>query len=205
MAVRDEIIHSNPFDLVVFRRVKVERVFLTEKELKKLIKYYDMQMFSNTLHRTLRHFLFMCLTGLRISDFMRIRKDNVQENALKFVPYKTRVKKPVQITVPLVEKAKQLIRDENSLFPEVFVTIPEQKYNDQLKDIADMAGINKEITNHSARHTFATLFLEKTNDVATLQKILGHSNIRETMVYVHISTKKITAQMQCFDRLLELQ
>jgi site-specific recombinase XerD len=85
----------------------------------------------------------------------------------------------------------------------LFGTITEQKMNEYLKKIMDFAAIDKPITNHSARHTFATMFLDKTNDVATLQKLLGHTNIRETMVYVHISTKKITEQMGNFGRLLE--
>jgi len=76
--------------------------------------------------------------------------------------------------------------------------------NDQLKEIATATGIHKEITNHSARHTFATNFIELTSDVATLQRLLGHSNIRETMLYVHVSTGKINKQMQNFDELLGL-
>ena len=56
-----------------------------------------------------------------------------------------------------------------------------------------------DISFHSARHTFATLFLEKLNDVAVLQQLLGHSNIRQTMEYVHVSEKKKIEQMKIFD------
>lgn len=204
IARREEIINSNPFDSIIFRRVTPNRVYLSELEFKKLIEYYDKKTYSTRLHRTLRHFLFMCLTGIRISDFIRLTKDNVHENALKFVPHKTNSKKRTEITVPLIDKARELINDENSIYPELFVTIAEQKMNLALKEITDQAAIEKKITNHSARHTFATLFLEKTSDVATLQLILGHSNIKETMVYVHLSTRKITEQMGNFDRLLSL-
>jgi len=95
-----------------------------------------------------------------------------------------------------------LIHDEGATGEFLFQTISEQKMNEQLKDIAKLLPVKKEITNHSARHTFATLFLEKTSDVASLQKLLGHSNIRETMIYVHIGNSKLNTQMLNFDKLL---
>jgi site-specific recombinase XerD len=185
--------------------VEPQRIYLTEAELKALFELYDSETIPGHLHRTLRHFLFMCLTGIRISDFLRLKHENIQENVLKFVPHKTNVRKRRELHVPLIVKALDLIDDEDSRTCFVFNAISEQKMNVQLKDIAPLAEINKDITNHSARHTFATLFLEKTSDVATLQKLLGHSNIRETMIYVHIGTAKINNQMASFDKLLELQ
>lgn len=203
IAVQEKIIDQNPFVFIANRRVNTERVFLIEKELIKLTNLYDKKRLTETLHRTLRHFLFMCFTGVRISDFVRLKKENLEYNVLKFIPYKTRTKKPISIHVPLIAKARQLIADENSQLPELFDTISEQKYNDQIKEIMNKVGIKKAVTNHSARHTFATMFLEKTNDVATLQKILGHTDIKDTMIYVHISTKKITEQMEFFDQKME--
>jgi integrase/recombinase XerD len=202
IALREEIISVNPLDLIQLKRIDVQRVFLTETELKKLAELYEKQEIADNLLRTLRHFLFMCLTGIRISDFIRMKKDNCQENTLKFIPHKTNSKKQVELHIPLIEKAKRLIREENSESGFLFNAISEQKMNSQLKDISELAGIKKEISNHSARHTFATLFLDKTSDVATLQKLLGHSNISETMTYVHISTKKVDSQMLSFGALL---
>jgi site-specific recombinase XerD len=174
--------------------------------LKKLVGLYDGDILPGHLQRTLRHFLFMCLTGIRISDFLRLKHDHIQDNALKFTPHKTRAKKRGELHIPLVAKARKLIQDEGTAGGLIFQSISEQKMNDQLKDISRrVEGLKKEITNHSARHTFATLFIAKTKDVATLQRILGHSNIRETMMYVHIDTKLITDQMGNFDRLLELE
>ena len=202
LAQREGIIFTNPFDNYVKRRTEPNRVYLNEQELKKLIEIYEKNQFYDTLHRSLRHFLFMCFTGLRISDFMKLKPENVHDDNIKFVPWKTRVKKAAEITVPLIEKAKKLITDEKPKSGFLFDTITEQNLNEQLKIIAIKAEIDKTITNHTARHTFASLFLDKTNDVATLQRILGHSNIKETMIYVHISTKKISEQMGEFGRLL---
>ena len=205
IAKREEIITANPFDNIQFNRISTQRAYLTENELKSLIELYNGQTIPENLHQTLRHFLFMCFTGIRISDFLRLKFENVQENVLKFIPHKTNSKKRVELHIPLISKAKKLIQDEASETNFVFNAIAEQQMNIQLKKIAPLAGVHKEITNHSARHTFATLFLEKTSDVATLQRILGHSNIRETMIYVHISNTKINSQMLNFDNLLQVQ
>ena len=77
--------------------------------------------------------------------------------------------------------------------------------NEYLKKIADQAAIPKKMRDHKARHTFATMFPEKTNDTATLQRLLGHTNISETMKYVHISNTKIDAKILAFNRLLKLK
>lgn len=205
IAKREEIISSNPFDNIQFNRIEPQRIYLTDKELKKMFELYEKEELPEHLHRTLRHFLFMCLTGVRISDFIRLKTENIQENALRFVPHKTSAIKRKELHVPLIDRAIQLIKNEDSPTDFIFQSISEQKMNDQLKDIAAAAKINKDITNHSARHTFATNFIELTSDVATLQKILGHSNIRETMLYVHVSTGKIDQQMNNFGSLLDLE
>ena len=204
IAVREEIITVNPLDFVEFKRVSVQIIHLTEDELKKLWVFYEKNRYQENYHKTLRHFLFMCLTGVRISDLKRLTPSSVQDGKIVFVPYKTRTKKKLEISIPLVAAAQRLIEDEKSTTGFLFDLYTEQKMNEYLKKIADLAGIPKKIRNHAGRHTFATLFLEKTSDVATLQRLLGHSNISETMKYVHLSTKKITDQMQNFDRLLEL-
>ena len=204
IALREEIISVNPLDLIELKRTSVQIVYLTEEEFKKLVKFYDKKEFQENYHTVLRHFLFMCLTGVRISDLKRLKPETVQENSLKFVPYKTRAKKEKEIAIPLIEKAKKLINDESSTTGYLFNTITDQKMNEYLKKIADLAGIPKKIRNHAGRHTFATNFLRKTKNVAVLQQILGHTNISETMKYVHISSKDIAEEMNNFDELLKL-
>lgn len=65
------------------------------------------------------------------------------------------------------------------------------------------AEVGKALTNHSGRHTFATLFIQKTSDVATLQRLLGHTRIEDTMVYVHITDFNLKNQMNNFDKGLD--
>lgn len=204
IAKREGIISSNPIVNLQLRRVEVQRSYLTEVQLKKLAELYKNGEVPDNLHQTLRHFLFMCYTGLRISDFKRINKENVDENTLSFIPHKTNSKKLLEIHVPLINQALSLIADENSETDYIFNPISDQKMNSHLKDIAGIAGIKKKITNHTARHTFASIFLEKTSDLVTLQRLLGHSDIKETMTYVHTSKTKINSQMMAFGDLLNI-
>ncbi|MDP3913316.1 MAG: site-specific integrase [Bacteroidota bacterium] len=113
IAKREEIISNNPLELLEFKRIDVHMSFLTEVELKKLVKYYDREEFQENLHKILRHFLFCCLTGIRRSDFKRLERKHLHENTLKFIPHKTRNQKAKELHIPLIEKAKKLIQDEN--------------------------------------------------------------------------------------------
>lgn len=204
MAVREEIISTNPLDFMELRRVETTIVYLTEAELTKLWDFYSRGTYQDNYHKTLRHFLFMCFTGLRVSDMKLMKPANVQDGNLVFVPFKTRTRKEKTVTVKLMPQAKQLIEDEASATGYLFDCYTDQKMNEYLKKIAEQAGIKKKLRNHAGRHTFATLFLEKTSDVASLQMLLGHSNISETMKYVHLSTKKTGEQIDVFTRLLKL-
>ena len=71
--------------------------------------------------------------------------------------------------------------------------------NIHLKEIAKIAEIDKVITHKVGRHTFATIFLKRTKDLATLKEIMGHSDIKETLVYAHVLDESKQEGMQCFN------
>ncbi|NQU84508.1 MAG: site-specific integrase [Mariniphaga sp.] len=199
IAKNQGVISENPFDRIKLRRSTPERIFLIEEEINKLWKEYNNQTLPGTYHRVLRHFLFMCLTGLRISDLIKVSFDNIVNGRLVFFPAKTRGIKKISVKIPLNKFTVQLIREEGRSSGKLFDCISEQQMNKKIKDIAGFAGIPKKLSNHSGRHTFATLYLQKTQDVAGLQKMLGHSNIGQTMVYVHINDDMLKEQMQKFE------
>ena len=64
------------------------------------------------------------------------------------------------------------------------------KMNLKLQHWALAAGVNKRITFHSARHTFALLLLEQSTDIYTVSKLLGHTDVRTTQIYAHILDEK---------------
>jgi integrase/recombinase XerD len=106
------------------------------------------------------------------------------------------------VRVPLLPKALEIIEKykahlkalaEGTLFP----NISNQKLNSYLKEIADLCNIEKNLTFHLARHTFATT-VTLTNGVPmeTVSKLLGHSSIRTTQIYAKVVEKKVSDDMK---------
>lgn len=202
VAIRKGIISENPFLKVKLKKASTSRVFLNPDELKVLWDLYDSAALAESKQKILRHFLFMCFTGLRISDLKQLTTSNIMGEMLVFNVKKTKEVKRNMVKVPLNSYAARLISDERSKTKLLFNTISEQKMNKYIKEIVTGAGILKEITNHSGRHTFATCWLKKTKDLAQLQVLLGHSNIAETMIYVHVDDDMLRGEMKNFDTLI---
>lgn len=198
IALRKNVIQENPFQGVSVKQTKPERVFLTADELLQMWELYTAGSLPDARQRVLRHFLFMCFTGVRISDFKAIRPENVRSGILFFYPLKTRGVKKTPVVVPLNSYALRLIGDEKNTVEQLFHPVSEQKMNVTIKKIAAEIGIYKGLTNHSGRHTFATVWLQKTHDLAGLQQLLGHSDIADTMIYVHVTEQMLVEQMNIF-------
>ncbi len=202
IAIERGYIEKNPFKSFKLKRGKSRIIYLSNKELKRLIKFYKHSEEIRESHkRVLRHFLFQCMTGLRISDLKSLTYEMIISKSIYKTPRKTRNINNQMIIIPLNKFALRLIKDENQFKINgiIFDTISEQKMNKHLKEIAKDVKIEKNITTHIGRHTFATLFYEATNDIATLQKLLGHSNIAQTIVYAHISEEKKKEQIKKFE------
>jgi integrase/recombinase XerD len=200
IAIRKGIMTKNPFNQVRVKEAKTDRIFLTLDELKVLWQAYQDKNLNEFEMRDLRHYLFMCFTGCRISDFLRLTTESVINNILIYYPIKTVGVKTQVVKVPLNKYALQLIDDEHRKGIVLFEAISEQKLNEHMKKIAEKLGIYKKLTNHSARHTFATTWLAETHDLAALQKLLGHSKISDTMKYVHITDAMLRSQMKAFEK-----
>ena len=153
-ALRKKLIEFDPFLDIKIGRGVADRVYCDEDDLIKLWNLYLgwNDLFKIHQQKILRHFLFMCMTGLRISDFKTANFDNIVGNMLFFYPVKTRSKKKQLVKIPLNEFALKLIADEKRTTGLLFEPCSEQRMNVNLKSIAKMAGINKALTNHSGRH-----------------------------------------------------
>lgn len=178
---------ADPFTLIRIRSYISNRTALTEEEVKRLDALYESTDMPN-LKKLLRYFLFSCYTGLRISDVSRITWANIHDDMLIYVPYKTK-KKNNEVRVPLTREKKYLPAFTHGNKP-VFNTYSDPVSNRYLKLAASKAGIKKNITYHTARHTFASLMAE-TGHLPETQKMMGHGNIKTTMEYVHTSSKNL--------------
>ncbi|PIF32977.1 site-specific recombinase XerD [Flavobacterium sp. 9] len=154
------------------------RAFLLPDEVFKLYEYYNSQFINESLKNILARFLFSCFTGLRISDIRAISLENVVNDILIFFAQKTGKLQRIQLS----ESALKFIGNDKLFYGEY----TDQHINRELKQIVKACGIKKNVTFHVSRHSFATNFLICGGRVEDLQKLLGHSEIKETMVYVHI-------------------
>jgi len=172
---------TTPLDFkdIKVRATKGSRTFLDGEELKKIFRYYNSEFINSSHKSVLKKFLFSCFTGLRISDIQKLKQDDYFENYIIFIAQKTnKIQK-----IPLNKTAQNFINTEGTLFDDDF---RDQTINDYLKDIARICGIKKRVTFHVGRHTFATQFLIIGGKVEVLQKLMGHSKMETTMIYVHI-------------------
>ena len=116
-----------------------------------------------------------------------------------------REKTGVNFNVPLLDIPKQILDKYAGKLPnQMVLPVPSnQKMNAYLKEIGDLCGIEKELTFHLARHTFATLALSKGVSIESVSKMLGHTNIKTTQIYAKITDAKIGNDMAMFAEKLE--
>ncbi|MDY3520586.1 site-specific integrase [Riemerella anatipestifer] len=186
-AHRNKLIADNPTTRV--RSIKEEetnRQYLILEEIQKLVNTEC----DNSLLK--RAFLFSCMTGLRFSDIENLKWKNVNydENTgwtLNFVIKKT---KAIEY-LPINEQAIKLIGEKGKDEEKVFEGLIYSAYNNKkLRKWIAKAGIDKHITFHSARHSFATLQLTMDTDIYTVSKLLGHKNVKTTEIYAKVIDKK---------------
>ena len=172
------------------------RVNLDGEEVDSLAEYFTSKFIRPNHKVPLALFLLACFNGFRISDAQQITKENISKGKIIFTSVKTGKRQIIGINLT----TQSIINH----CPEVLT----EKYTDQhvnriLKDICELTGIRKEVTFHVARHTFATNYLRLGGKVEVLQQILGHSDIKETMIYVHIIQEEQDRGMLILDNLIE--
>lgn len=187
---------------VDFTEIKVgafkgNRTFLTEDEIRRLYEYYNNPYCNENYKEILRMFLFCCFTGLRHSDVQKLTKENIIGNTLVFTATKTNKFQRFRIN----EAALKFIGTEKKLFQ----NFTNEYVNRELKLIAKAIGLEKVLTFHVSRHSFATNFLIRGGRIEVLQKILGHSKIEDTMIYVHIMDEVMNIQIDNMDGILDLK
>ncbi|MCQ2199149.1 MAG: site-specific integrase [Paludibacteraceae bacterium] len=188
-AVKLGYLEKNPFDLLESSdKIKVPestRSYLTEEEFNHL---KEVQWRNNTAKNI---FLFCCYCGLRISDVYNLKWENIIIDGDYIRIEKTIKKTKKNIALPLCSAAQKLLplKKSNNKDNNVFPPITDYSLRTSIKEAAKKAGINKNLTPHSARHTFATLLLSKDANIMTIKELLGHTSVETTMIYAKIIDK----------------
>lgn len=135
--------------------------------------------------------LFSALTGLRHIDIQNLKWSEISMEGIQAKLHFTQQKTKGVEYMPISEQALQLCGEPSRPGQFVFKDLPDPSWISRpLKNWIDSAGINKKITFHCFRHTFATLQLSNGTDIYTVSKMLGHTNVKTTQIYAKVIDEK---------------
>ena len=187
---------KNPFSSFKLRFENTERGYLTMEELTNLM---NKPLTSKRLEQIRDVFVFSCFTGLAYCDAQALTAEHIINGPNNRPWLRTHRKKTsTPVDVPLLEVPLQILaKYEGYNANGKLLPIPtNQKCNDYLKEIAALCGIEKRLTFHLARHTFATtVTLTNGVPIESVSKMLGHRSLKTTQVYAKIVHNKLAEDM----------
>ena len=197
VAIDNGWVSKNPFSTVKIHFDPVERDVLTKSELAALIQT---DMIFDRLEKMRDVFVFACFTGLAHCDVAGLTKENIITDEAGQVWLKTHRQKTSEVVdIPLLEIPQLIIKKYQGmkeLKGKLLPTLTNSCSNLYLKEVAVRCGINKTLTFHMARHTFATtVTLSNGVPIESVAKMLGHRNIRTTQIYAKIIKDKLAEDM----------
>lgn len=200
MAIAKEWMRKDPFYGYKMEQDETDPVFLTNNELQAIMnRNFDIPR----LELVKDIFLFACFTGLAFIDVYNLRPEHISEDSngnLWIV--KAREKTNNLCNIPLLSIPKQILEKYKDnpycLDKGVMLPVPcNQLMNSYLKEIADLCGIRKNLTTHTARHSFASVIALANNvSLPNVSKMLGHSSTRMTQHYAKVLDQTILKDMQ---------
>ena len=194
---------DNPFNKIHLIRKQTERSYLSEDEINRIM---SLHLKKNTpLWHSRNLFFLECYTGLRIGDILSLRWENYDGHTLTLTMHKT----SKRISVPLTHKVVILLESYRDLFctPDKFI-FPFLKIHDtsfalgkaicsatgivngHLKVLAHRCGIEKNLSSHTGRHSFATMLVTKGASIYDVKELLGHSDVKVTQIYARITEER---------------
>lgn len=197
-------IERNPFANYKSKVKEVERVYLSEEEIQEIS---NKEFATERLSLVRDIFLFSCFTGLAYIDVKNLTKSHISLgiDGEKWI-FTHRQKTESASKIPILPVTQMIIDiyadhpqalNQDKLLP----ILSNQKMNAYLKEIAAVCNIDKELTFHIARHTFATtVTLTNGVPIESVSKMLGHKNLRTTQHYAKVLDKKVSEDMQALKK-----
>jgi len=197
IARNNGLIVIDPFANYKIHMTKVDRGYLTQEDVEKILKK---ELVIKRLELVRDIFVFSCFTGLAYIDVKNLTDKNLRTSFDGNLWIMTkRQKTKVESNILLLDVPKMILDKYKGKSPnnQLLPILSNQKMNSYLKEIGDVCEIDKELTFHLARHTFATtITLAKGVPIETVSKMLGHTNIKTTQIYARITDSKISNDMQ---------
>ena len=195
----------DPFNNFRFNFDKTDRGYLTQEEIDTI---YHKEFQSKRLEQVRDAFIFSCYTGLPYCDIYTLTAEDIQigVDGKKWI-MKDRGKTGVESLIPLLPIPLEILAkyEGKTKNGKLLPVISNQKMNEYLAEIAAICQINKRITYHLARHSFATeICLTKGVPIESVSKMLGHTNIQTTQIYARVVDRKLSHDMNVLERKLRI-
>ena len=193
-ALDNDKLRINPFNTIHLRKGEKTVQFLTEEELER-IKTFDAH--NDSLNRVRDLFIFQAASGLSYTDMAKLEpSDFKQTEDGQYYIHDARKKTGKDYTAVILPDGVEILKKYNFLLP----IISNQKMNLYLKTLQDLAGIEKPLYTHVARHSYATRCLNKGIRLEVVAKMLGHSTTKLTQHYAKLIPKNIITEVkEAFD------
>lgn len=209
IALTNEWLKKDPFANIRFHLDEVEPDFLEDYEIKKII---EKNIYIERLEVVRDTFIFCCYTGLAFSDVKGLKHEHLAtDNTEALWIRKRRQKTKNMCNIPLLDIPKQILEKykdhpQCKKYGTLLPVLSNQKMNAYLKEIADICGIEKELTTHTGRHSYATsVCLANGVTMENVAKMLGHSDTKMTRHYAKVLDKSIMRDMANVNEILKKQ
>ena len=209
ICLANDWLDKNPFANYKSKVKEVERVYLSEEEVQAII---EKEFKTERLSLVRDIFLFSCFTGLAYIDVKNLTKSHISFgiDGEQWI-FTHRQKTESASKIPILPMTQMIIdkyenhpqsNNQDKLLP----ILSNQKMNAYLKEIAAVCEIEKELTFHIARHTFATtVTLTNGVPIESVSKMLGHKNLRTTQHYAKVLDRKVSEDMKILKNKLSIQ
>ena len=197
-------------EVILPKKEKHIPTFLSIDEIKNLLSVFDET--KPTEYRDKTMVLVMYSAGLRVSELINLEKRSINfEEKLITIKGKGNKERFVPLNYIALEYLNNYLSQNknNKVFSKskyLFINkkdgkpLTRQYFFVELNKYAKRAGIDKKISPHTLRHSFATHLLENGADLRVVQELLGHSKIETTQIYTHLSTKKILDALDLYSK-----
>ncbi len=199
IALANGWMNRDPFANVSYHLEETDMDFLTTDELDRLIAY---ECKAPRLQQVKDIYVFCCFTGLAFIDVKNLTTDEIQLENGRYWIKKKRQKTDNWCHIPMLDPAVKIMQKYKGNYNcvskgLVLPVLSNQKMNAYLKEISDLAAIEKNLTTHTARHTFATtVTLANQISMEVVSKMLGHNSLSMTRRYARVVDDLINKDME---------
>ncbi|HVW99915.1 MAG TPA: site-specific integrase [Candidatus Babeliaceae bacterium] len=204
-AIRKGYMKDNPYRSFKIRSTNVRREFLTIEEIRHLMMV-DLPEDKPILYKVRNIFLFSCFTGLRYSDVMNLRISNVKLDMghprIEFTVNKTNRAQMVPLSTDALRLIQTYTAISNKSYDKLlFPPIANPTINRGLKDLMEVAGIDKWISFHCGRHSFASNLVEIGTSIIHIKDLLGHRKLDQTQIYAKANKNDLFEPMSKLNKM----